>query len=95
VKGTPYLNNVHARLWKFDKAAFILNRWLPVPVKYGRDHNMFKRQFDHFIAKVSGTLQPHPVFGLSWAATVEDGMRNVEIVHEVYAASGGIVEHPE
>lgn len=87
VLGFPHLNNTHAKLWKFGVPSFVLNRWLPVDVKFGRKYNMFKRQLDHFVAKLNGTLEPHPVIGDHWACTGEEGMKNVEIVHAVYKSS--------
>lgn len=87
VLGFPHLNNTHAQVWKFGTPSFIINQWLPVDVTYGRKHNMFKRQLDHFVAKVNGTLEPHPVIGDAWACTGADGMKNVEIVHAVYKSS--------
>lgn len=87
VLGFPHLNNTHAKIWKFGTPSFIINKWLPVDFKYGRKYNMFKRQLDHFVATVNGTLEPHPVIGDKWAATGRDGMRNVQIVHDVYRTS--------
>lgn len=87
VRGYPHLYNTHARVWKFGLPSFVVNRWQPVPTPYGRDLNMFKRQFDHFIDKIRGTLKPHPIIGFDWPASARSGMRNVEIVHAVYKSS--------
>ena len=87
IKGFPTLNNSHAHLWKFGVPSFIVNRWMPVHVNHGRKYCLFKRQLDHFVSLVQGTLEPHPVIGTNWAATARDGMKAVKMVHEVYRRS--------
>ncbi|HOX28792.1 MAG TPA: Gfo/Idh/MocA family oxidoreductase [bacterium] len=84
VLGIPHLYNVHASVWMFGLPSFMVNQWMPVHVKYGKSQCMFKRQLDHFVAKVNGSLEPHPVIGESWACSGRDGMENVRIVHAVY-----------
>lgn len=78
--------------WKFGAPSFIINKWLPVEVKFGRKYNMFKRQLDHFVSTLNGTLTPHAIIGDNWAANGEDGMKNVKIVHEVYESSRKAVD---
>lgn len=87
ILGFPHLNHTHASVWKFGIPSFVLNRFLPMPIKSGRKYCMFKRQLDHFVSRVDGSWQPHPVFGNWWAATGEDGLNAIRTVEAFYRSS--------